>query len=254
MVWRGTDWSSQVVDVVTIGDCTLYHGDCREVLPTLAPGSVDAVVTDPPYGVSHKPKALGQGATWQGESIANDEDTSVRDVVLSQFKNVAAFGGWRRKPVDKAHTAFVWNKGAAAGGMNFHARWRTNWELCFIKGNIWNSGSMDLGIVNGHEITTWQTLAGGKLHPHEKPISLMEYIVARAPDANCILDPFMGSGTTGAACVRLGRKFIGIEIEKRYFDIACERIEKAYADKSAPLYGDNAPKRKTEQLVLGAAP
>ena len=238
------------IERVQIGDCTLYRGDCLEILPTFAPGSIDAVITDPPYGVAHKAKAIdGQEATWQGTQIANDGDVSVRDSALDRFDNVIAFGAWRRPALPRAHTAFVWDKGPAAGGMNFHATFRNCWELGFVRGHAWNDGPMELGIITGCWIPTWQTL--GREHPHQKPVSLMERLVRKC--AGTVLDPFMGSGTTGVACVRLGRKFIGIELEKRYFDIACERIEKAYADKSAPLYGDNAPTRKTEQLVLGAA-
>jgi len=70
----------------------------------------------------------------------------------------------------------------------------------------------------------------GKGHPTQKPIEVMCWCIERLPDgANTILDPFMGSGTTGVACAKLGRKFIGIEIEPKYFDIACRRIEAAYA-------------------------
>jgi DNA modification methylase len=212
-----------MTEKVVIGDATLYLGDCLEVLPTLP--RVDAVITDPPYGVAHKAKALkGQEASWDGEGIANDDDVSIRDEALDGFQNVAAFGAWKRPPLNRAHTAFVWDKGPAAGGMNFHANWRNNWELCFIRGKAWKLGGMDLGIVTGHWIPTWQTM--GKVHPHQKPVSLLAYIIGRT-EGETILDPFMGSGTTGVAAVQLGRKFIGIEIERKYFDIACERIENA---------------------------
>jgi DNA modification methylase len=70
---------------------------------------------------------------------------------------------------------------------------------------------------------------GGRQHPTEKPVKLMDWCIGFYPDALIILDPFMGSGTTGVACANLGRKFIGIEIEPKYFDIACERITAAYA-------------------------
>ncbi len=208
---------------VVIGNATLYLGDCREILPTLP--KVDAVVTDPPYGISHEAKAIaGQEATWQGTQIANDSDVGVRDSALSGFENVIAFGAWRRPPLEGAHTAFVWDKGPAAGGMNFHAKWRNCWELGFVRGTAWNDGPMELGIITGHWIPTWQSL--GKEHPHQKPVSLMERLIGKTNGA-VILDPFMGSGTTGVACMNLGKKFIGIEIEPKYFDIACERIDQA---------------------------
>ena len=212
-------------DVVKIGDATLYHGDCLEILPTLP--KVDAVITDPPYGVAHEASAAPgtKAATWEGTQIANDHDVSVRDAALEPFANVIAFGAWRRPALPRAHTAFVWDKGPAAGGMNFHAKWRNCWELGFVRGAAWNGGGMDLGIVTGHWIPTWQSL--GKEHPHQKPVSLLTYLVKKTAPGT-ILDPFMGSGTTGVACAQLGRKFIGIEIEPKYFDIACERIDNAY--------------------------
>ena len=77
---------------------------------------------------------------------------------------------------------------------------------------------------------------GGKEHPTQKPTAIMEWCLGFVPNAQTILNPFMGSGTTGVACARLGRRFIGIEIEPRYFDIACRRIEDAY--KQADLFVD----------------
>jgi DNA modification methylase len=195
-----------------------------EILPTLP--KVDAVITDPPYGIAHEAKAQdGTEATWQGTQIANDGDVAVRDAALDGFDNVIAFGAWRRPALARAHTAFVWDKGPAAGGMNFHAKFRNCWELGFVRGKAWNDGAMDLGVVTGHWIPTWQSL--GKEHPHQKPVSLLAYLVKKT-SPGVICDPFMGSGTTGVACAQLGRKFIGIEIERKYFDIACERIDNAY--------------------------
>ena len=83
-------------------------------------------------------------------------------------------------------------------------------------------------------------------HPFQKPIALMEWCLSFLPDARIILDPFMGSGTTGVACAKMGRKFIGIEIEPRYFDIACRRIEEAY--RQPRLFAEPAP--KPQQLSL----
>lgn len=92
---------------------------------------------------------------------------------------------------------------------------------------------------------TWES--AGRDHPHQKPTWLVEYFITRLPDADTILDPFMGSGTTGVACVNLGRKFIGIEIEPKYFDIACRRIEEAY--RQPRLFAEPTPKPKQEALL-----
>ena len=208
--------------VETIGYATLYLGDCMEILPTLP--KVDAVITDPPYGVSHEASSPNGNASWAGTQIANDADVSVRDRALDGFDNVIAFGAWRRPPLARAHTAFVWDKGPAAGGMNFHAKFRNCWELGFVRGYAWNDGPMELGIITGCWLPTWESL--GREHPHQKPVALLERLVRKCKGT--ILDPFMGSGTTGVACANLGRKFIGIEIEPKYFEIACERIDNAY--------------------------
>ena len=89
----------------------------------------------------------------------------------------------------------------------------------------------------------------GKQHPTQKPIEVMERCILELPKkAKSILDPFMGSGTTGVACAKLGRKFIGIELEERYFDIACQRIQKAY-DQPDLFIAPPEPKPKQEALL-----
>jgi DNA modification methylase len=84
-------------------------------------------------------------------------------------------------------------------------------------------------------------------HPTQKPLGVMEWIIGLLPDAETILDPFMGSGTTGVACANLGRHFIGIEIEPKYFDIACGRISDAY--KQPRLFEDERPELKQGELL-----
>jgi site-specific DNA-methyltransferase (adenine-specific) len=213
-----------VTNPVTIGRATLYLGDCRGILPTLDLAGA-AIVTDPPYGIAHKAKALdGQKATWDGQEIANDRDVNVRDEALRGYPDVLAFGGWRKPAIEGANTAAIWDKGPAAGGMNFHANFRNCWELIFIRGRAFREGSMDLGIITGHWIPTWQT--HGKVHQHQKPLSLMKYLISKCGN-EMIADPFMGSGTTGVAAVQMGRSFIGCELDESHFANACKRIEDA---------------------------
>src|SRR5690606_15029615 len=85
-------------------------------------------------------------------------------------------------------------------------------------------------------------------HPTQKPVALMSWCLTHIPNAKTILDPFMGSGTTGVACVKAGRKFIGIEREPSYFDIACERIRKAYAQPDMFVEATKAEQPKQESL------
>ena len=206
--------------IETLADgVTLYQGDCREVLPTLP--RVNAVVTDPPYGIAH---SSNHGASWERTQIAGDTDTALRDEVLNCFENVAAFGTWKTPPIRDAKGCLVFDKGPAFGMGDLAFPWKGSWELIYVRGDIWR-GARDEGVLRGHIQVTWESQ--GRCHPHQKPASLCETLIEKLPARCTILDPFMGSGTTGVAAVKLGRKFIGIEIEPRYFDIACRRIADA---------------------------
>jgi DNA modification methylase len=206
---------------------TLYLGDCRDVLPTL--GKVDAVVTDPPYGINH---SSSQGASWERTRIAGDADTSLRDAVLEDFENVASFGTWKTPPISNTKGALVFDKGPASGMGDLRFPWKGSFELIYVRGTIWR-GKRDEGVLRGHVQVSWETQFTGlgdreaRSHPHQKPVSLCQELIRKLPDDCTILDPFMGSGTTGVAAAKLGRKFIGIEIEPKYFDIACRRISEA---------------------------
>lgn len=203
---------------VIIGDATLYHGDCLEILPTLP--KVDAVVTDPPYGVG-----------FQYESYVDTEENWTESI-LPRLNLALSFVGsaavcmsmrhfWRMPP---PLWVVCWLKRGSvrhmAGG-NF-----SEWEPVFLYGAAnFPSDVIDLPDCVNH---TTDKVVG---HPCPKPLRLMERLITGlgAKRTKTVLDPFMGSGTTGVACANLGRKFIGIEIEKKYFDIACERIAAAYA-------------------------
>ncbi|MEZ0063996.1 DNA modification methylase [Bradyrhizobium elkanii] len=222
---------------------TLYLGDCREVLPWL-PTAADIVVTDPPYGISH---SSNHGASWQGQEIQNDTDTSVRDEVLAPYDNVAAFGTWKTPPIDRAKGCLVWDKGPAFGMGDLRFPWKLSWELIYIRGTIWR-GSRDEGVLKGHMQVSWESR--GRSHPHQKPVSLCASIIQKAPLTGrmVVLDPFMGSGTTGVAAVSLGKRFTGVEIDQKFFDVACRRIEEA--TKQADLFITKPPPAKQETLGL----
>ena len=203
---------------------TLHLGDCRDVIFGL--GYVHAVVTDPPYGINH---SSSHGASWEGTRIAGDNDTSLRDDVLSDFENVAAFGTWKTPPIADCKGCLVFDKGPAFGMGDLSFPWKGSWELIYVRGSIWR-GKRDEGVLRGHVQVSWETKLGdreARSHPHQKPVSLCQELIRKLPIDATVLDPFMGSGTTGVASVKLGRKFIGIEIEPKYFDIACRRISEA---------------------------
>ena len=193
-------------DVVQIGDATLYHGDCLEILPTLP--KVDAVITDPPYGVGF--------AEWDDKPLMDWMPLVSAEtmVVCPGIKNLFL---WPRPFWVGAYSFPNGEKRSMGGGINC-------WEPLLIYGK--NKLPLD------HK--QFPPIASEKVngHPCPKPLAPFKWIVSKAvPDFGLCLDPFMGSGTTGVACANLGRKFIGIEIERKYFDIACERIDNAYRQK-----------------------
>ena len=220
MIWRSMS------ERVVIGDAELWLGDCREVLPTLP--KVDAVITDPPYGIAH---VTSYGASWEGTQIAGDASTAVRDAVLQWAGEIpwACWGSYKAESPAGFKAKIVWDKGPAFGAGDLTFPWKPSFEECWIAGRGWKSDHRGEGVWRGPVVVSWETVAGGREHPHQKPVWLFERLIKALPSHPTILDPFMGSGTTGVACMNLGRKFVGIEIERKYFDIACERIARAQA-------------------------
>jgi site-specific DNA-methyltransferase (adenine-specific) len=204
--------------IETIGDATLYLGDCLGILPTL--GKVDAVVTDPPYGISSWSTTGGYKGRIS-ESDKNDLkswdviDPVVISAVWSMKCEIIMWGGnYLSGVLGSCRSPLIWDK--KQSGMQY--------AECEIAWTNFNRGTvrlLSLSVASGDQF-------GKKEHPTQKPTKVMEWSISQLKgDPNLILDPFMGSGTTGVACMNLGRKFIGIEIEPKYFDIACERIENA---------------------------
>ena len=209
---------------VAIGDATLYHGDCLEILPTLP--KVDAVVTDPPYGLGDKWNGGGGGkrSSWKfdpREARAWDS-TTIADLspVIAAGDVVIVWGG-HLYALPPSRGWLIWDKKHSGNWSTGHA------ELAWT--------NMDIP-VRAFRLSQVEAHTGMfKEHPTQKPIKLIEWCIEKIEwqsenlkQPSVVLDPFMGSGTTGVACANLGRKFIGIEIERKYFDIACERIENAY--------------------------
>lgn len=198
---------------VTIGNATLYLGDCREILPTL--GKVDAVVTDPPYALGDKWRGdfkgkKGRARLW---GVEPPWDHLERDRLL--------------KALDLAREAIVW------GGQLYELPSRPCW-LAWDKCQTFSSSDFELAwtsmgganrVFRMSRIDAHQNIGETKQHPTQKPTPLMQWCISFLSDARMILDPFMGSGTTGVAAVKMGRKFIGIELDPKYFDIACKRVQ-----------------------------
>lgn len=235
--------------VETIGDATLYLGDCRDILPTL--GNVDAVVTDPPYGMNWNTDSTRFSG---GQRVGRGEGRSDWGAIASDDKPFDPL------PWVSFHEAILW------GANHYGARLPTGTTLVWLKRYAdqygmflsdaeigWQKGGCGVYCLHAPDSIgrrqkefTGSPFGGETAHPTQKPTALMEWCIERTV-SHTILDPFMGSGTTGVACAKLGRRFIGIEIEPKYFDIACRRIDEAY--KQPDLFIASPPPR-AEQLAL----
>lgn len=202
----------QRMHIEQIGDATLYLADCRDVLPML-PG-IDAVVTDPPYGTGCAPRGGKRAGTvaFGGEPELPWDSFDLAWVRLTEAPVIGIF----------CHHSMILHVAAAIDADATFAYIKSNpspfgtsWEPCVARG---------FNRKSPQHITTYNAF-NGQLHPTQKPVEVMEFLVRRTRGTVC--DPFMGSGTTGAASVRMWRKFVGIEIDPTYFGVACRRIEEA---------------------------
>lgn len=187
-----------------IGDCTLYLGDCLEILPTL--GRVDAVLTDPPYGIGIAANPVRQKHEKMDWDNFAATDEQISEILKCSDEQIIWGGNYFNLPPSRGF--LIWDKLQPE-----------NFSLAMCE-KAWWSKDTNAKIFK-KSVTSYE-----KQHPTQKPVDLMQWCVEKT--SGTVLDPFMGSGTTGVACAKLGRKFIGIEIEPKYFDIACRRIEEAY--------------------------
>jgi len=222
---------------VIIGNATLYLGDCMDILPTL--GKVDAVITDPPYGINENSKKVASRGKLAAPKDYGDFDwdkapppDALIELIRTKGQYQAFFGG-NYFQLPPTSCWLVWDK---LNGDNDFADcelcW-TNWPKA-VRRLQWRWNGM---IRQGNE---------ERYHPTQKPLEVMKWVIELCPKAETILDPFMGSGTTGVAAIQLGRKFIGIEREPKYFDIACKRIEQAVAQ--GQLFAPEPMKQVQEAL------
>jgi len=199
----------------------LYLGDCREILPAL--GKVDAVVTDPPYGIGEdggrcraRKKTRNPTILFKGGWDSETPEAAVFDAMRACSDDQIIWGGnYFADKLPPSKGWLYWQKlmggDFADGELAWTSRDRALREFTFCP----KGGDVVSRFKRDPE------------HPTQKPVEVMKWCLGFVPNATTILDPFMGSGTTGVAAVKLGRKFIGIEIEPKYFDIACRRIEQA---------------------------
>ena len=212
-----------------IGDARLILGDCREILPKYG-GTSLAVVTDPPYGLGKRM----QGGTWGAQDHNSGflrwdletPDDVIETLLALEVPTIIWGGNYFKVPPSRCW--LIWHKVNAVPTMaDFEMAW-TNLDRPAKQKSL-SVGRVEFG------------------HPTQKPLTLMEWCLGFIPNSQTIIDPFMGSGTTGVACANLGRSFIGIEREPAYFDIACRRIAKAY--EQPRLFDEPAPKPVQPSLL-----
>ena len=210
----------------------LFQGDCLEIMDKLIEQNVkiNAIITDPPYGINLTPQR--KTGKFKNTKVLNDDSLEwIDDFVDKSFlltNNLTiVFCGWQtidvvKKSLERKYiikNILVWNKDWFGMGNNY----RPNYELIILacKKNFTTKSN------NKSNILTYRRLSPKKmLHSCEKPISLLEDLILELTDENdIILDTFMGSGSTGVACLNTNRKFIGIELDEKYFEIAKNRIE-----------------------------
>jgi len=208
---------------VVIGRATLYLGDCRDILPDIRG---DVVISDPPYGIAWKRSINIARNSKPHPGIANDHSTAARDEMLTLCSDIpaAVFGSFYAPFPQEVKQVLVWNKPPDSGLVGSVTGYRRDAEPIFLVGK-WPVRTVErssiLRTLKGQAGTVTETG-----HPHTKPVDLMKALIELAP-SGVIIDPFMGSGSTGVAAVQMGRKFVGCEIDPSYFDIACRRIEDA---------------------------
>ena len=210
----------------------LRKGDCLELMKDIPDGSIDMVLSDPPYGIDLTPQR--DTGKFKDTKVINDDNLSWLDTYVEEIhrvsKNVVCvFCSWQN--IDKFKIAFeskfiiknilVWNKDWFGMGNNY----RPNYELILLccKDNIVTKSK------NKSNILTYRRVSPQKLlHSCEKPLPLLEdLIIELSNEGDTVLDPFLGSGSTGVACKNTNRNFIGIELDEKYFEIASKRINEA---------------------------
>lgn len=205
---------------------TIYHGDCREILPLLEPGSIDLVLTDPPYGVSERTKRAtngrgGQnGKNWPSRDwpeVEGDNEPFDPEPLL-KFKRVVLFGANHyASRLPSSPSWIVWDKRDGIPS-NDNADAELIWTNCGGPARIYRH--MWSGLIRATEV-------GQKpVHPTQKPVALMSWIIDKFTNpGDTVIDPYMGSGPVAKACHVAGRKYVGVEMHLPYVEEAVKRLQ-----------------------------
>lgn len=188
-----------------IGRCTLYNGDCADILPLI--GKVKSVLTDPPYGIGIAANPVRQKHSKKQWDSAPPPKPLIESLLNCSEDQIIWGGNYFHLPPSRGY--FIWDKIQPE-----------DFSLAMCE-YAWFSKDHNAKIFRKSPI------GYDKFHPTQKPVELMQFCLKYLSLDGIVLDPFMGSGSTGVACQKSGYNFVGIEIDPEYFDIACKRIEEA---------------------------
>lgn len=260
--------------VITSDNYTLYQGDCLDILPTLAAGSIDAVIADIPYGTTacSWDTVIPFAPMWAGIKHGIKQRAAVVLFGSEPFSSMLrlsnlewykydwvwdkhiprGFNNARFRPMNRHENLSVFGD----GGINYYPIMKQRNKPVTVKNygaSLSNRITTNDGMPRTYDEINPDTIIrgkwmpnGGKVHPTQKPVALMEYLIKTYTNpGDLVLDFTMGSGTTGVACMKTGRRFIGIELDPGYFQTAHERIANAAGE-----YVTTAKERATGQLAL----
>jgi site-specific DNA-methyltransferase (adenine-specific) len=224
------------------GSVTIYHGDCRDVAPSLAPGSVDCLLTDPPYGMAFVSGWTAAKATVKSDGVRQGVRV-VRGALnelqptFSPDMHALVFCHWESWPdfydnlchLFSIRNALVWSKGG--GGMgDLRHEYAKDYEVILFGAKSRGreiAGKRTGAVLKGHK----RVPAGRRHVPFEKPVSLIAELIERhCPPGGLVLDPFLGSGPTLEAAKLTGRRAVGIELDERLCEIAARRLSQDVLD------------------------
>lgn len=235
-----------------IGDATLYLGDARDIAPGL---QADAILTDPPYGIDFKHSGCGKGGDARLARLLRNSEPIIGDAESFDPAHLLALG------LD----AILWGANHYADKLPASMGWlvwdKLEWstpdtfadcELAWHRDGtkVRKLPLMWKGVRVASAAREECTAGQQRFHPMQKPVALLLWCLSFLPARRTILDPYMGSGSCGVACVRDGRRYIGIEIEERWFDIACRRIEAEARQGLLGFDGAHAKPPAMQQMAL----
>lgn len=226
---------------VVIGNCRLILGDCRAILPSLT--GYDAIVSDVPYGINyvHGAENMRNATKFAGVAVHGDDEPFDPAHLLATGPCILWGANHYANRLPGGGRWLIWDKRDGSG----YGKAMSDVEMAWVSGErkadrlyrqLWD-GFNKAGAERGVP----------RVHPTQKPVQLMEWCFGYVPEARTILDPYMGSGTTLVACVKLGLAGIGIEIDEGHFDIACGRVEDTHS--RPDMFIEHAPEPKQEALL-----